>query len=297
MERVKVEIIVGFQCNQNCKFCSIKYKNYYKPFEQIIREIDEAAKENPYEINFTGGEPTLRKDLPELIKYASEKVEMVRITTNGEMLSYEKYTKKLVDSGLGGAIFSIHSSKERIHDFLTSVKGGWRLSIKGIRNLSKYVSNIGINSVITTLNYKDLPELEKFLVKNFKIVTHCIIYPLIEGNLLKNMYLLPKYEEVKPYVLEALDIAISNGIVAWAFNIPPCFLPAHEKDSSIMKYSTKMYWENEVTDLDEKKKEKNIMLEECNRCELKDLCPGIQVRYIRKFGKPPVKPIREEIKY
>lgn len=291
----KIEIVVGYKCNQNCKFCSIKFRDYEKSFSQIIEEIDKAAKENAYEINFTGGEPTLRKDLFKLISYAQKKAKIVRITTNGEILSYEKYTKKLVESGLKGAIFSLHSSNPKIHDFLTNVNGSWKLCIKGIKNLSKFQNQlISINTVITKLNYKDLPNLESFLSENFEIKTHCIIFPTIEGNLLKNLYLLPSYEEVAPYVIKALEIARKNGVIAWAFNIPPCYLPGYEKATSIMNYKTKIYWEKDVTDLDKKKKEGNIKLSECKSCKIKVLCQGIPTRYIKKFGPPKIKPIKKD---
>lgn len=298
MKLEKIEIIVGFRCNQNCKFCSIKFKNYLKPYQQIVEEIDKAAKQNPYEINFTGGEPTLRKDLPELIRYASEKVKLVRITTNGEMLSYKRYVKKLVESGLGGAIFSIHSSDPKIHDFLTSVNGSWKLCVKGIENLSQYPNQvIGMNTVITKVNYKDLPRLERFLVDNFTFQTHCMIYPTIEGNLIQNLYLLPSYEEVSPYAIKALEVAKSHGVVAWVFNVPACYLPGHERSSSIMEYKTKIYWESEITDLDKKKREGNEKLDACKSCRIRDVCQGIPRIYIKMFGPPKVNPIKREIFY
>jgi len=103
-----------------------------------------AVKERPYEINFTGGELTIRKDIFDIISYDKGKVKNVRITTNGRLLSYKWFTKKIVDAGLTGAIFSLHGIDAKTHDYLTSANGSFEQIIKGLENLSELVNDISI---------------------------------------------------------------------------------------------------------------------------------------------------------
>ncbi|MCD6367902.1 MAG: radical SAM protein, partial [Candidatus Aenigmarchaeota archaeon] len=182
----KVEIVVGFLCNNNCMFCSVGNRNFNKSTEQIKMDIDRAVKENPNEINFTGGEPTIRKDIFELVKYASEKVSDVRITTNGRMLSKKSFTKKIVKSGLTGAIFSIHSPYPKVHDYLVQVNGAFIQAINGLKNLKKFTDKIDVNIVINNLNYRSLHKLTEMLFSKYNVRSICFIYPDIDGNLLEN---------------------------------------------------------------------------------------------------------------
>lgn len=292
---IKIEIVTGFACNNFCKFCSVGNRDFNKTTDVVKKEIDEAVAEHPRELNFTGGEPTIRRDIVELISYAKEKMQEIRITTNGRMLSYPEFTKTLVDAGLTGAIFSIHSHRAGIHDYLTSVKGCFEQATKGMKNLSEHSGNISINTVINSMNYKNLPDLAKMLLK-FNISSLCLIYPTIDGNLLDNMHLLPKYSDVSKKVVETIDLVNAQGIPIWALNLPACFLPGFEKLSSIMKMKTKMYWPDMKTDLDVKKYENTIKPEQCDGCKLRKICPGIPKKYAEKHGSSEVTPVKREVK-
>ncbi|UCC91781.1 MAG: radical SAM protein, partial [Candidatus Aenigmatarchaeota archaeon] len=277
--RKKVEIVTGFLCNNHCKFCSVGERRINRPLEEIKREIDRAVEEEPYEINLTGGEPTIRKDIFELISYARKKVNIVRITTNGRLLYYEWFAKKLVEAGLTGAIFSLHSSDAKTHDYLTSVKGSFGQLMKGMENLSKIVEDISVKTVVNTLNYKQLPAMVKKTIDRFKVKTYCLIYPTIDGIIVGHTELMPRYENVRPYVHRALEVVREKNRVGWVLNVPPCFLDKEEQNCGTMKLNTIMYWPDMRTDLDKKKLEGKIKIDKCKGCELRENCPGIPSDY------------------
>lgn len=287
----KIEIVVGFACNNNCKFCSVGQRKSNKRTEEIKKDIDRAVKENPYELNFTGGEPTIRKDIFELVGYAKSKIDEIRVTTNGRMFSYTNFTRKIIDSGLTGAIFSIHADKPQIHDYLTSVKGSFKQAIKGIENLSKYSNNISINTVITSKNYKNLPNMVHFLIKKFKIRSFCFIFPDIDGNIINNKELIANYETVSPVIKEIMSITRKNNTPSWVLNIPACFLPSDVRKLAFMKLKTKMYWPDMDTDLDSKKTEDKIKMKECERCMFFSICKGIPKKYIEVKNLKKISPV------
>jgi len=292
---MKIEIVTGFACNNACKFCSVGDRKESKPTALIKGEIDKARREAPDELNLTGGEPTIRKDLAELLSHASGGFRDIRITTNGRMLSYEEYTRSLCAAGLTGAIFSLHSHKGDVHDYLTSVNGSFEQALKGFGNLSELCDNISVNTVINSMNIKELQELAGMLIK-LNIRSACLIFPTVDGNLLNNLRLLPRYSDASVHVVEAVKAFSEAGVPAWALNIPACFLPGHENISNLMDMKTKMYWMGMETDLDRKKFENNVKPKTCSDCKAKDLCPGVPSKYASVHGTGEVSPITGPLK-
>ncbi|MEM5806791.1 MAG: radical SAM protein [Candidatus Aenigmatarchaeota archaeon] len=297
MIKEKVDVTTGFSCNQNCRFCYTKQKDYDKNTKQIKGEIDKiCSKENPNEINFTGGEPTIRKDIFELVAYTKEKgIKEIRVTTNGRVFSYEKFTNKIVDSGLTGAIFSIHTSNAELHDYLTQVKGSFEQTIKGLKNLREFSADIDVNVVINTKNYKNLPELVEFLIDGYDIRALCLIFPTIDGNLLKNLWLVPTYNEISDYLHKAIDIIKERKKIAWTLNIPLCFFEGYELYSSVGKLKTKMYWPEQDINLDEKRKEDKVKLKVCNECKYRLVCFGVSRDYLDLKGEEGIKAVKGEL--
>ena len=294
MEKIrKVEIVTGFSCNNFCKFCSVRKLNFDKTTQQIKKDILTVARGHPFEINFTGGEPTIRKDIFTLISFTKNLgIEEVRVTTNGRMFFYEKFTKTIVDCGLTGAIFSIHAPVKEIHDYLTNVKGSFEQAIKGLRNLREYTDHIDVNVVITTKNYKLLPKLAELVIGKYGVRAMCLIFPTIDGNLLNNIYLLPSYEETKDFVIRALDVIKSLGRTGWVLNMPVCFLSGYEAYSSLSELRTKMIWPDAVVNLDEQRKRNMKKINVCKDCKFRLVCNGVSKDYLRIKGHKEIKPIR-----
>jgi radical SAM protein with 4Fe4S-binding SPASM domain len=85
-------------------------------------------------IVFTGGEPTLRSDLPELIGYAERNGQITGLNTNGRRLNDKEYLGQLVDAGLDHVQITLESHDPVIHDKMVSAKGAWKQTVAGIRN-------------------------------------------------------------------------------------------------------------------------------------------------------------------
>jgi MoaA/NifB/PqqE/SkfB family radical SAM enzyme len=86
------QIEVTMRCNARCVFCSIWQKDYQKNLdpemttEEIKHVIDGFSKLHVLIVTFTGGEPLLRTDLPQLLDYAKSKKIVPAIATNGYYL-------------------------------------------------------------------------------------------------------------------------------------------------------------------------------------------------------------------
>jgi len=293
VELTKIEIVTGFSCNNNCLFCSVRRKRYDKSLEELKKDIDLSVKERPKEINFTGGEPTIRTDIFELIKYTENKnVKEIRITTNGRILSYKGFTKRLVDNGLTGAIFSIHAHIPELHDYLTQVKNSFLQTLQGLKNLKEFTDSIDVNIVINKKNYIHLPILTEMLFGKFDVRAICLIFPIIDGNILENKFLIPDYQEIKEYLYRSLDIAEGMKKTIWVLNVPSCFFKGYEKYASCGELKTKMIWPDMDVNLDEQRKKDNIKIDVCSSCKYNSSCIGIQPRYIEIKGSEGIRAIK-----
>lgn len=130
MEKINLEIVrlniqLTKRCNQRCKSC-----NSYQiddtvselSIEEIEKFINEACSIFPIKnIAFTGGEPTLYKDILSVAKIASKKSPFVSITTNGIYCTSKERVNELLDSGINRFSFSYHGIG--IHDEFCGVNG------------------------------------------------------------------------------------------------------------------------------------------------------------------------------
>ena len=292
----KIEIVTGFTCNNNCLFCSVgdKLRSFDKTTGEVLADIDRAVSEKPEEINFTGGEPTIRRDILELVSYTKNKgIREIRVTTNGRMFSYDKFAEKMVENGLTGAIFSVHCPDAKLHDNLSGVKGSFDQTMKGLKNLHSHGKTIDMNTVITSKTYKFLPETME-MIKNY-IRSVCLIFPTIDGHLKGNKFLIPRMKEVQKYIHKAIDILKGAGKQGWTLNYPVCFMKGYEAFSSMMELQTKMFWPHMDTNLDEKRKGDNILVNACKNCRYRLVCIGVMKGYVDVMGDKEIKPVKGKL--
>ncbi len=285
------EILLNYVCNLNCSFCS--QGNYNKKIimtkEMIFKEIYKAKKEGYKKLGISGGEPTVRKDLIEIIKFAKKVgFNFIRIQTNGILLSDYEYAKKLKEAGLTFCKFSITSNNPEIHDKLVSMKGAWKRVIKAVENMKRLKLRMGNNILITKYNYNTLPEIIEFLMKK-GITNFVVIYPIYEGNMHLNYKKLGiTLGDCKPYFLKAIEkmekLNMTNEILF--LNVPPCFLKGYEDNviglaafNTVVKSPT-----GELSNLDDNSNSNKVYGEICKKCIWKGRCKGVDKYYIEIFG-------------
>lgn len=108
-----LRISVTDRCNFRCQYCmpaeGMPWKNQDEilSFEEIVDIVKVGTKLGIKKLRLTGGEPLVRKDLPELVKMLSSipKIEEIGMTTNGVLLP--KYAKQLKEAGLNRVNISL----------------------------------------------------------------------------------------------------------------------------------------------------------------------------------------------
>jgi MoaA/NifB/PqqE/SkfB family radical SAM enzyme len=159
---VKIKLIYG--CNLKCVMCN-HWRETREPPLSIARfraALDELAALGCRKIHFTGGEPLLRPQVPDLTAHASALGLRVNMTTNGTLVSKE-LARRLTESGLRGVNLSLDSPDRKVHDHVRGERGAWKKTVRAVeyfrRAAHKGKLAVRLNTVVNRANYASLAPL------------------------------------------------------------------------------------------------------------------------------------------
>ncbi len=161
----RMDLALTYRCNNDCQHC---YNARLRSYPELSTEnwkkiIDRCWDLNIPHLIFTGGEPTLREDLVELIRYAEEKGQITGLNTNGRRLRDKDYIQQLVNAGLDHVQITLESHQEEIHDQMVSLPGAWKQTVAGIQNAVDSPLYVMTNTTMLKDNYSSMQETLEFL--------------------------------------------------------------------------------------------------------------------------------------
>ncbi|WGI16788.1 radical SAM protein [Methanonatronarchaeum sp. AMET-Sl] len=128
-------IMVTGQCQCNCKHClvseMVNKQTEELPTEKIKQTIDQAINLGVSQILFEGGEPTLRKDLTNLINYVGDRASTMVVTNGLEM--DQELVYKLDQAGLDYLNFSLDSPYPEVHNEFRQHKNAFQGVLDGLK--------------------------------------------------------------------------------------------------------------------------------------------------------------------
>lgn len=209
-----IAINVTNNCNSHCRHCHLWQS---KPEKQL--NLDQGKKIidklyhwlGCYYLFFTGGEPFINQDLPEIIKYAQKKGVICHVNSNAFLIE-NKLASKIIDSKLDSLSISLDGSKPKTHDYIRNTPNAYKKVINALKILQqKNGPKIYLNTVIMRQNISELTRLIKFCQRgkinglNFQ----CLLPTLATTDTtkdLKNSFLWPKYNQVKSEIKKIIDL-------------------------------------------------------------------------------------------
>lgn len=201
-----------WNCNQKCLHCYAANQQYAEVEEldtEEWKDIIDICKENCIpQLTFTGGEPTLRKDLVELVEYADWFV--TRLNTNGVLLTKE-LCKKLYKASLDSVQVTLYSNDPDVHNKLVGANN-FDKTVKGIKNAIDAGLNVSINTPLCSLN-KDYKSTLKF-AKELGIIYASASGLIVTGNATKKESITTQLteKEITKIIEEACRYANRNGM-------------------------------------------------------------------------------------
>lgn len=164
---VNVTLEVTYLCNITCDFCFLKDSVLHERRDElttaeIARLAEQAA---PFGASFfiTGGEPFLRRDLPEIVAAIKAQGLVVGVNTNG-LLVDERAGRAVREAGLDYAIFSLHGPPE-VHDCLEGRRGAFQEVLGNLATFARRKGRTRVlaNCVVAKENAGRLSELPALL--------------------------------------------------------------------------------------------------------------------------------------
>ncbi|NSW52221.1 MAG: radical SAM protein [Anaerolineae bacterium] len=163
----RMDLALTYHCNNNCGHC---YNARSRSFPELTttqwkQVLDRCWEQGIPHIVFTGGEPTLREDLPELVAHAQQLGQITGINTNGRRLKDKSLVQRLVDAGLDHVQITFESADAAIHDQMQGVTGAWQDTVEGIKNVLDSSLYMMTNTTMLTLNQHSIPDTLAFLAQ------------------------------------------------------------------------------------------------------------------------------------
>ncbi len=165
------EIALTYRCNNRCTFCYASAPDRGPTVaemttvevKRIIDKIVDQAKVPT--VSFTGGEPTMRRDLPELIAYAKSRNMRANLITNGTRCANAAFVTRLKEAGLNSAQVSLEAAEAEIHNRVVGNPRAFDRTVQGIKNLKAAGIHTHTNTTINQHNLNHLHALIDFLAE------------------------------------------------------------------------------------------------------------------------------------
>jgi len=279
-----VSITMEFRCNLKCAHCMIEgtMDDLVPQSRENFNKLMAFNAENQRwkGLILTGSEITLLRDLPELAQQAkASNFDHVRIQTHGMHLAQPSYCDTLIQAGVDEFFVSVTASNAQAHDEITTVKGSYDKTIKGLENLKNYDHVISItNTVVTKNSYTHLPAL----VKNLSHLKHLIQFefwtymPMSESD---TKDLIANHQDILPYLKEAIQLIRASGRSVEVKNFPPCLLGNDGK--YVVNYQPQLFIDENFWIQFERNQFAQCVYQDT--CKATD-CLGLTEAYIKKFG-------------
>ena len=201
-----------WHCNQKCIHCYAAGQTYSDEeelsTEKWLEILDKLKKIGVPQVTFTGGEPTMREDLFELIDHARWFVS--RLNTNGIKLT-EGYCNHLRSVELDAVQITFYSADAGIHNTLVGAPQ-YENTLAGIRNALKAGLSVSINTPLCTLNKDYVKTLQ--LLHEMGIIYVTCSGLITTGNALgeTSQSLQLSEEEIRTVLTEAVAYCHENGM-------------------------------------------------------------------------------------
>ncbi len=171
------------RCNLKCIHCYAHAKDIASDRDLSFSEgkhlIDDLSGFGVPVILFSGGEPLVRKDIPELVAYAVKKGMRAVLSTNGTLIT-PQIAENLKDIGLSYVGISL-DGMEAINDRFRGVQGAFVSALKGIENCKNAGIRVGLRFTINKQNADQIPEMFK-LLEDMDIPRICFYHLVYAGR-------------------------------------------------------------------------------------------------------------------
>jgi MoaA/NifB/PqqE/SkfB family radical SAM enzyme len=278
-------------CNSKCTFCIVDSPYMSEDTisrRRVSRFLQENADRGYEAVNLHGGEATIRRDFLEILDEIHELgYPTVFLQTNARKLARMAFAQQVVARGVSLFIVSLHGASAAVQDGISLARGSFDQAVAGIRNVKGLGCKVRTNTVVCKDNFTELPEIADLCVDLG--VDHVNISALhTAGTAFRNFAeVTPRYDEIRPYVFEAVDRVVRAGVKVTLEGFPYCAIPGYERymiDWSANQF--KLLYRTVVMDDYERYMDANARVKDarCGGCVHNASCGGVYKEYAEFIG-------------
>ncbi len=182
-EGVTFELTYG--CNLRCLHC-------YNPTHRMlpaelttieIRSIlDQIAALGVLTVTFTGGEPTARPDIVDILRHARARGLMIQLLTNATRMT-ASFATVLQEAGVSQVTVSIYGATSSTYERMTGVAGSYPLFLQGLRCLAEHQLPVTVRMPVTTVNQEEIHACRTLVEQHGFKFQYCLdIMPRTDGD-------------------------------------------------------------------------------------------------------------------
>ena len=286
----KLDLKLGFRCNNKCVFCVQGDKRDHVSdltTEEAIERLRN-GRERCDGLLLTGGEISIREDVPEIIAAAKALgYTTIQVQTNGRRLAYRSYAQALVDAGATEFNPSLHGHVAALHDGLVGAKGAFVQCVAGIKNVVDLGQRVLTQTVITRQNVMYLPQIARLLVS---LKVHQVQFAFVHalGTAAETWDdTVPRYRDVQKHLPLALDLVRAARIQTITEAVPFCFLRGREWAAIEPRLPDTTVYDGdiEIGDYDRYRNEAGKAHgPPCQACTWSGVCEGPWKEYPERYG-------------
>lgn len=315
------ELAITYRCNLKCTFCYAGCNCTTNPVgddremttsetKAVLRQIYHDAQVPS--VSFTGGEPTLRQDLPQLVRYASDLGMWVNLITNGTRITAER-AKVLADAGLNSAQVSLEGVTAEVHEKVTMIPHSFPRTVAAVHHFKAAGVPVHTNTTINRDNLHECVKFPAFVRQNLGNQKFSMNLVIPSGSAALNERLAVRYSELGPHLMEIAEeskrhevefmwysptpmcmfnpiahglgnkgCAACDGLLSVGANgdVIPC-ASYNESVGNLLRQDVLEIWESRRA---EQFRDKFLAHPECRSCDKFQICNGACPLYWRQMG-------------
>jgi len=143
---------ITHRCNLKCKHCYLgDVSDRELDTNNIFQIVDRLADYHVRMIEFSGGEPFVRNDMIDIVRYVADKDITVILRSNGTLIKDNVASRLSEMNNVILTVISLDGPDAKTHEFIRG-ENSFRSTIKGIRSLKNQNLNVGVTCTISPLN-------------------------------------------------------------------------------------------------------------------------------------------------
>jgi len=272
------------RCNSFCVMCSQPPRDIQDDWRvQHLCDLIELIDRDTGSLTITGGEPTLLgQGLRRIIEHCAVHLPWTHIQVLSNGRNFGKSMRANAFTTLHPSLIwavPLYADHYALHDYVVQSSGAFAETVRGLYALENARQRIEIRVVLVKPVVARLPELARFIYRNFPFVEHIALMGIEPTGFAKvhreELWVDPV--DMQEVLTETVDFLSTHDLNISLYNLPLCTLP-------------KLLWpfaKRSISDW------KQHYLPACEACEVQQQCGGVFAWVTPKWTSRGIKPVKE----